>query len=478
MSNGMTKTSSAIDWEQMPTPDDAADFPLTDSGNAEAFAADNIDQVRYDCARKTWYHFDEQRWLPNNTGEVDRLALATIRRRQDRVARIADDGRRKRALKWTIGSENRPRRENLLALAAKLKSLAVAGDDWDARPLLFCVENGVIDLERGQLRHGTPEDRLTKSAPIAFDPMARCDRFEQFLAEIFAGRPELVDYIQRVVGYCLTGLTVEQIFWILYGLGANGKSTLLELLFRYIFGGSDYAWAMPFPAAGWSNTMSEYQKASLVGRRLVTASEVTRRGHLNEELVKSLTGDDTLNARHPYGRPFQFVPVAKFSLRVNDRPIIRDESHGMWRRVKLVEFRERFPVNSALPDELRTEAPGILNWGLRGCADWQREGLCEPSCVQAATADYRRESDPLVEFLADRCDVQERARIGGRELFSAYRGWCDARQAPADDRLSQTAFGKRTKERFPNVGTSRKTVYSGIGLQSAQTLDFSAESER
>src|SRR5439155_4818908 len=121
-------------------------------------------------------------------------------------------------------------------------------------------------------------------------------------------------------------------------------------------------WTMPFPTAGWSNSMSEYQKASLTERRLVMASEVTRRGELNDELIKSLTGDDTINARHPYGKPFQFVPVAKFFLRVNDKPIIRDQSHGMWRRVKLVPVEQTFGVNASLADELRREASGILSW--------------------------------------------------------------------------------------------------------------------
>jgi hypothetical protein len=133
-----------------------------------------------------------------------------------------------------------------------------------------------------------------------------------------------------------------------------------------VLGERDYAWAMPFPEAGWSNAMSEYQKAGLVGRRFVTASEVKRRGQINEELVKSLTGDDTINARHPYGRPFQFRPVAKFFLRVNAKPIIRDETHGMWRRVTLIPFTRTFAVDKTLPETLAAEAPGILAWAVRG----------------------------------------------------------------------------------------------------------------
>jgi putative DNA primase/helicase len=268
----------------------------------------------------------------------------------------------------------------------------------------------------------------------------------------------------------MTGLVTEQVFWILWGLGANGKSTLIELFLQHILGPLDYAWAMPFPTADWSTTMGEYQKASLMGRRFVTASEVTRRGHLNEELIKSLTGDDTLNARHPYGRPFQFRPCAKFLLRVNEKPIIRDESHGMWRRVKLVPFTRTFSVDTTLSATLAAEAPGIFSWAVRGCLEWQREGLCEPAVVRAATAEYQAESDLLAPFIADRCVLDPSGRVGGRELFTAYRQWCDAQHTPEDERLTQKTFGLRVKARFADAGTSRKVVYAGLRLRDETEL--------
>jgi putative DNA primase/helicase len=221
---------------------------------------------------------------------------------------------------------------------------------------------------------------------------------------------------------------------------------------------------MPFPTADWSMTMSEYQRASLLGRRFVTASEVARRGHLHEDFIKSLTGDDMINARHPYGRPFQFVPVGKFFLRVNEKPIIRDPSHSMWRRVKLISFRQTFTVDTGLATTLAAEAAGILNWMIDGCTQWQREGLREPSHVTAATSAYRGECDPLAEFLSDCCRITTGVSVGGGELFRAYRAWCDRRQLAADDRLSQTAFGTRIKDRFPDIGNSRKVQYSGISL--------------
>ena len=375
-----------------------------------------------------------------------------------------------KAIRWAIGSENAARRENLMKCATKLKTLAVDGTAWDTRPLLLGVQNGVLDLEDGRLRDGAPADYITKASSVVYDPAARCPRFEQFMQEIFADCPELVAYLQRCLGYALTGLTGEQAFWIFWGLGSNGKSTLIELFGQVVLGLSDYAWTMPFPTASWSNSMSEYQKAELVGRRFVTASEVTRRGHLNEELVKSLTGDDTLNARHPYGRPFQFVPAAKFFFRVNDKPIIRDESHGMWRRVKLVPFTQRFDVDMTLAATLAAEASGILAWTMRGCLDWQRDGLAEPAIVRAVTEKYRVESDLLASFLTERCEVGPGARVGGRELYKAYREWCDDQRTPDDERLTQKVFGLRIKNRFPDVGTKRKVTYSGLRLYTEDLL--------
>jgi putative DNA primase/helicase len=304
-----------------------------------------------------------------------------------------------------------------------------------------------------------------------FDPHAKCPRFERFMREIFAGALELVPYLLRCLGYALTGLTVEQVFWILWGHGANGKSTLLEVILHDIVGGRDYGWIMPFPAAGWSNAMTEYQKAMLVGRRFVTASEVTCAGHLNEELIKSLTGDDTINARHPYGRPFQYVPVAKFFFRVNHKPVIRDQSHGMWRRVKLVPFEQRFPIDTRLRDDLRGEAAGILTLLVRECLEWQRDGLRHPAIVEAATTAYRTESDPLGRFLDACCLLDDTRRVGGRETFGAYREWCEAEQLPAEERLTQTAFGLFMKERFQDVGSERKVFYGGVGLKPAPSVE-------
>lgn len=365
-----------------------------------------------------------------------------------------------------LDSENRPRRDNLVKLAAKLPGIAVTGNDWDTQPWLFGVENGVIDLKTGTHRAGEPGDRITKVAPVRYDPKAKCPRWDRFLKEIFADHVEHADYFQRVMGYALTGVTTEQVFWVLWGNGANGKSTLMEVLMRGVFGDA-YSWTMPFPSIGWSNAMSEYQKASLVGQRLIAANEVSRRGELNEELIKSLTGDDTVNARHPYGRPFQFVPVAKFFLRVNDKPVIRDQSHGMWRRVKLVPFTQTFQPDRTLAGTLMAEASGILSWAVRGCVEWHRDGLRHPDSVEEATKEYQAESDPISDFIVEKCVTAPNAKVGAKPLFEAYQEWCAEHQVEDVDRLSQRAFGTRMKARF-QAKESATVTYHGIGLRAEE----------
>ncbi len=442
-------------WTEDPTADP---FPLTEQGDAEHFAARFGDRVRFDHRLERWLIFGDHHWLPQTDGEVNRLVIEAIRARQQ--AAIGNKDR----MNWAIRGEARKRQTNLLGLAESVEPLADAGDGWDADPLILGVQNGVLDLQAGVLRTGRPPDRITKVAPVAYDPEARCPRWEQFLGEVFRSEPELIGYVQRCLGYSLTGVITEQVFWILWGTGANGKGTLIETFARHVLGPNDYCWTMPFPTAGWSNAMSEYQKASLDGRRLVLSSEIERRGRLNESLVKTLTGDDTINGRNPYGEPFQFTPIGNFWLRVNDKPVIRDPSHAMWRRVKLIPFLETFAVNTDLPRALAAEAPGILAWAVRGCLDWQRDGLVEPRVVREATDEYRVESDVLAEFYAERCTLDPGARARGGELFTEYNRWHDSRREPTEDRLGLKEFGLRIKKRFGWKDTRQGVVYEGIGL--------------
>lgn len=445
--------------------DPAADtYPLTEAGDAEFFTACYADQLRFNHRIADWFLFLEHHWVRQNDGQVHRLALDAIRARQR--AAVGDRAR----LRWAAGGEARKRQTNLLALAQNMKPLADAGDQWDTDLWLLGVRNGVIDLRTGRLRPGEPDDRITRVSPVAYDPGASTARWSQFILDICNGDTDLAAFLQRSVGYALTGDTSEQCFWILYGTGANGKSTFLEILTRHVL--PEHSWTMNFPSHSWSESMSEYQRAQLDGRRLIIAKESEQAKRLNTEFIKSLTGGDTVNARHPYGRPFTYVPQAKFYLAVNHKPIIRDDTHGMWRRVRLVPFERTFPVNPAFAESLTREAPAVLTWAVDGVLAYQRLGLMPPVSVTRATQEYRQESDVLAEFFAERCVFAERARTQAQTLFQSYRAWCDICRLPEGDRLGQMEFGKRiAQDERITVEKKRPVMYLGIGLMDVRYED-------
>ena len=280
--------------------------------------------------------------------------------------------------------------------------------------------------------------------------------------EISDGDPDLAAFHHRFVGYSLTGETSEQCFRIDFGVGANGKSTYLETLTRYII--PEHSWTMSFPVSTWTESLSEYQRAELVGRRLVIAKESGQQKRLNTEFVKSVTGQDSVNARHPYGRPFSFIPTAKFILACNHRPVIRDDSHGMWRRVRLVPFQRTFPLDRKFGDVLAAEAPGILRWAVDGCLGWQRHGLDTPVAVTTATAEYMRESDTVGSFIAAFCVELAGVQVRAGTFYKAYDEWCTESRIPEVDRVSARAVGERMKRVYRAV-EGRDVTYCGIGLR-------------
>ena len=246
-------------WDQPNAPefDPTTDpYSLSDTGNSKYFAKLNAARLRYDHREKIWVLFGEHHWSEDTTGEVDRLALETIHKRQH--AAIGNEA----ASKWAVKSLSRSARDNLLRLARSENPLAVAGDGWDQNPWLLGVRGGVVDLQTGVFRDGCADDFITKVAPVAFNAGEDCPRWLQFLTEIFSDNPELVTYMKRVAGYILTGITVELCFFVLHGVGANGKTTFIETL-RHVLG-HDLCWSMPFPSASWSDNISEYQRAELV----------------------------------------------------------------------------------------------------------------------------------------------------------------------------------------------------------------------
>lgn len=453
--------------------------PCTDLGNAHRLAAMHGGDLLY--ARSLgWLAWDGRRYQPDELGvpsrHVQDVARAIRRQSSSLYARaakaISDETakqlqREAKALySWGQQSQQNRSIRSALSVASTLEAFAVLPDVFDPEPMVLNAQNGTIDLRTGELRPHDRADRITKIAKAELRDDWGCPRFLEFLGRIFDGDEELMGFVQRAVGYSLTGSTGEQCFFLLWGqTGSNGKSTLLEVL-RYVVG--DYA-CNSSPDVLMIQRGSrgpENDVARLRGARLVTASESGETRRLDEERVKRLTGGDTYTARFLHKEYFEFRPQFKLWLAANNRPEIKETGNAIWRRVRLIPFEVTIPpeeVDPDLPVKLRQEAPGILRWAVDGCLDWQQGGLRPPEKVTDATAEYRSEQDAIGRFVDEECTILPSLRVKTGVLYERYVSWC---QRSGEAALNKRDFGGRLKddERFRAGRTNKDRWWVGLGV--------------
>jgi putative DNA primase/helicase len=353
---------------------------------------------------------------------------------------------------------------DMIELAKSEPGIPVRPRELDADPWVLNLSNGTLDLQTGQLREHRREDLLTKLAPVAYDPAAQCPRWEAFLDRIFAEDVELIRFVQKAVGYSLTGSTQEQCFFILYGAGANGKTTLMQTVSALL---RDYARQTPTETLliqrgdGVRNDLARLQ-----GARFVYASEAEGGRKLAEALIKQLTGGDTLTARYLYKEHFEFQPTFKIWLAVNHKPDVQGTDHAIWRRMRLLPFIVTIPAaeqDKQLAEKLQGELPGILRWAVEGCLLWQQEGLEPPAVVKRATGDYRSEMDVITAFLNECCTLEAEHQVGVNVLYARYVGWCTQMGEQA---VTKKVFGATLLERRFTQGRSASERYwQGIALR-------------
>jgi len=439
-------------------------FHETDAGNAEAFALLHGHRFRYDRTRGKWRLWNGRYWAADKKGEADRAALHTTRQRLVAAAGIVDRDERIAAIKWALGSESIYRRRVTLESAQSMEGLATVTADYDGDQLFLTVGNGTLDLRTGRLRPFSPDDLITRATAINYSPAAVCPRWLQFLDEVFGGDDPLINFISRAVGYSLTGDTREQCLFILYGDGANGKSTFLETFLQLA---GTHAAITPFSSFLVQRSPGNPRNdvAKLHGARLVKAAESQREGALDEAIIKEITGGDTISARFLFQEFFDFKPTFKLWLATNHRPSIRGTDDAIWRRIRLIPFTRQFSGRNRdlkLLETLRGELSGILAWAVRGCLEWQRVGLGSSPIVETATLEYRLESDHLGRFMKERCLAGSKEQASGNELYQAYVDFCSANGEKPE---SNNAFAKALAERGIKKKRGRKgTVYQGIGL--------------
>lgn len=363
-------------------------------------------------------------------------------------------------LQYAIECQKASPTRNLLSLASP--HLRLNHMELDANPFLLNCKNGTLNLHRGELKSHSPSDYLTKMIDIEYDANAKCPRFEKFLFEIFDGDRDLIDFVQRALGYSITGDVSEQCFFICYGTGANGKSTLTALMTILL---GDYAVvAAPGLLITKQHENHLTEIADLCGARFVPSSEVKTDAKWNEEKIKMLTGGDPISARRMREDLWRFYPSHKFWIPVNHRPITVDSTYGFWRRVKMIPFIvtiSKESQDSHLLEALKSEMPGILTWLVQGCLLWQKHGLGSARAVDMATEAYRCPQNDIEGFIAHCCLKDPILRIQAQTLYKRYVKWCGEQKVKP---LRQPDFGSKMKLLGWNTTKSSVNYYIGLCL--------------
>ena len=445
-------------------------FRGTDDANADLFLHQHGNDVRYCPPWEKWLLWSGKHWRIDDRLDIDRLAAELPRHLYKCAADATDSDQRRRIAKLANDLEKVNRRNT--ALIATRHKVVVHHSDLDQGHFLLNVANGTVDLQTGQLRQHRRNDLITHSIDVSFDPQAACPQWLLFLDSVFSNDYELIQFVQRAIGYSLTGDVREQVLLICHGVGSNGKSVFLNILRKLL--GTLAIQAAPDLLMGDLKHRHPTEQADLFGKRAIICQETGDGQRFNEKLVKQLTGGDGIRARRMKEDFWEFDPTHKLWMATNHKPEIRGMDYAIWRRIRLIPFTVKFTddgeprKNPDMERLLTAELPGILAWAVAGCLDWQRYGLTQPEAVKAATADYQSEMDVLAVWLNDCCIVGKRYESKAADLYRSYVSWCEEGGEHAEN---QRKFGMRLTERGFVRFTNNGARWRGIGLLHASTRD-------
>ena len=432
---------------------------LTELASAHRLKQHHGRDLRHASGRG-WLHWDGKRWEPSDKG-VERLAHDIGRHVRGETVGIKDPDIAKAYFQHAKSIERAEGIRSILSIAKSLDGIDADHIEFDSDPWSLNCENGTIDLKTGELRPHRREDYITKIVPVEYDLAATCPRWKRFLHEIYEGDADLIPYVEWLVGYSITGLTTHDLFGIFHGTGANGKTTLLSTTQR-IFGDGYSQQLDPEDLLQQKYGRHSTGIAQLRGARLVISQETGESRRLNEPLIKGLTGGDKVRARLICQDSFEFFPTLKLILCTNHKPIIRDTSAGLWRRVRLIPFNRSFTGDDRDPnlrENLWAERRGILTWAVRAASRTAVEPTL-PDKVKVATEGYRVEQDILVAFLSECCELTPHGTVEKGVLYRRYDAWTGGKCE------SQRAFGDRIRARgfdeYRGHGGSRQWL--GISL--------------
>jgi len=447
--------------------DEAPKFHLTELGNAERIAYYHGENVRY-CNELEWLIWNGKHWHEDSKRQIEAITAKTLRALYGEAKATEDKYQSKMLHDWAKKCERRSIRINSILDVKPMVS--VRKKELDSHSFLFNCDNGIIDLKTGEL---LPHDRdllLTKLSPIKYERNAECPNWKAFLESIFKTHTgeadhELINYLQKAIGYSLTGVTKEQVMFFLFGNGRNGKSTFIniiqDLLGDYGRQTNSDTFLKKRNDSGINNDV-----ARLDGARFVSAVESEEGQQLSEALVKQITGGEKMSARFLRQEYFEFTPEFKVFFTTNHKPIVKGSDEGIWRRIMLIPFTITIPkdkIDYDLPDKLAKEMPGVLRWAVEGCMKWQTEGLRAPEAVKAATAEYREDMDILAPFIDENCTVHPTEKIEAKLLYENYTKWCYQNN---ELDLKNRAFYRQLEVRGfkKEKGSKNKTFIMGMTL--------------
>ncbi|CAN5598256.1 hypothetical protein BH11PLA2_BH11PLA2_45910 [soil metagenome] len=471
--------------------------PKTDIANGMAFAREHHTKARY-AAEKGWLSWTGKLWEHDDRGELDMMAKQTAGRLLSKATIAFNNAKSKEEqdyaeslIKHALQTQSAGGLKNMLRMAQSEVPIPAKLEDFDRLPsaafLLNCP-NGTLDLRTGTLRDHCREEMLTTICSTDYDPAAKSPTWEKFLDAIFAADAELIRWVQRWLGYILSGDTSIHILPVLCGAGSNGKSVFIEVIIAIL--GRCFAGKMaPNLLLVKRGEAHPTELADLLGKRLVVMTETAEGARLDESLLKELTGGDRIKARYMRQDFFEFDPTHKVCMVTNHRPKVREGGHGTWRRIKLIPFNVQFwaegdaegpaelKADKGLKAKLLAEAAGILAWMVHGWLELQAHGmeLGNPDAVKTATREYEEAEDAVGRFIAERLTMDRNAEEKTSAVYGAYMKW---HADEGDDLpLNRTQFGLRIKAKGIRKRNSGGKFYSGIKLNQGESNEVPTQVE-
>lgn len=430
------------------------DYAFTDAGNSDRLIDQYGADVRHCQTFSAWYTWTGKVWERDITNRM--LDLSTRTARSIIIESLYYGQEKSQACcKWGITSQSMARRNAMIEGATY--QVAVTPEDWDQPEHLLNCQNGTLELDSMTFREHRRADLLTKIMSVEYVPEAACPQWEAHIRMVLADDDDLIRGFQEVCGYSLIAKNPEQVIFILYGTGKNGKNVTMDTL-SYMLG--DYATHIAAESLMVKRGESPRSDlARLAGSRMVTASEPSETAALAESVIKQLTGDAKVTVRRLYENEFEFAPGGKIWLATNYQPRIQGTDEGIWRRIWLIPFTYTIPPQRrrmGYEEVLQQEASGILNWCLEGYLRWQKQGgLVQPAAVKVATAQYRKEADTVAAWMADKITLAPGRQISRKEVRASYESWCDeAGERPVSARkLAQELRGRGVQDGTVNMGS-------------------------